>query len=309
MIKNLNDDQLLLEIKSLAKEETRMTQLILDYLAEVETRRLFALRGYPSLFEFCVKELGYSESSAFRRISAMRAIKSIPEAKAKLENGTVNLSTLTQLQSFIKSEEKLGGVKLEPDAKKNLLSKIENKSQKQCEREFAKISPEIIKTKESERIVAKNLTEYKFMASSELVQKLNQLRNLLSHRDVESMAGLIEELADIALKKHLPSKKQASTFAAEVQNDTTKKGARYIPSALRRMVWHRDAGKCQYVDPLTAKKCESKFRIQFDHLMPVSKGGQTTEKNLRLLCFSHNQIEAINHFSKKHMEKFISPLQ
>jgi len=100
-IKKINDHELLLKIKFLAKEEKRLTQEVLDHLAEVETRRLFASRGYPSLFEFCVRELGYSESSAHRRISAMRVMKAIPEAKEKFEAGLVNLSTLTQLKGEV----------------------------------------------------------------------------------------------------------------------------------------------------------------------------------------------------------------
>ena len=83
-ISNLSDSDLLVKTKALVKEESKITQNVLEHLRVIESRRLFAKRGYPSLFEFCIKELGYSESSAQRRISAMRIIKNIPEAKAKL---------------------------------------------------------------------------------------------------------------------------------------------------------------------------------------------------------------------------------
>ena len=49
-----------------------------------------------------------------------------------------------------------------------------------------------------------------------------------------------------------------------------------IPTDLRRIVWNRDDGKCV--------KCGSKENIHYDHIIPVSKGGSTTEKNLELLC-------------------------
>jgi hypothetical protein len=386
MLRNLDNNQLLMDIKNLVKEEKRITQNILDYLAEVEYRRLYALRGYPSLFEFCVKELGYSESSAFRRISAMRVIKTIPEAKTKLKEGSVNLSTLSQLQSFIKKDEKIRGVKLDKVQKRDLLLKIENKSQMQCEREFVKISPEIIKTKESQRPVTDALTEIKFMASKELMEKLERLQNLLSHRDMQGIGNLIEELADRALKKFQPreikslskadgklecpvprsltgfelevkslpnpqaeakkhiksetnSKPPHSTLelktqnsAAEVHNDTTlapssvpasntlsthaatstptvpstptptptpsptatptpsTKPSRYIPQHIKNTVWRRDQGQCQYVDPLTKRKCGSKSHLEFDHRTPFATGGTTTTQNIRLLCKTHNQL-------------------
>ena len=49
-----------------------------------------------------------------------------------------------------------------------------------------------------------------------------------------------------------------------------------IPSDLRKIIWNRDGGQCV--------KCGSKEDIHYDHIIPVSKGGSTTEQNLELLC-------------------------
>src|SRR5579885_3555485 len=126
IIQGLNDHELLVKTQALVKEEKRITQLVLDYLQEIDARRLYAKRGFSSLFSFCTEYLGYSESSAQRRISAMRLLRALPEAKEKLEAGSVNLSTLSQLQSFIKKEQKTKNVSLEDQ---RVLSAIENKSQ------------------------------------------------------------------------------------------------------------------------------------------------------------------------------------
>ena len=53
-----------------------------------------------------------------------------------------------------------------------------------------------------------------------------------------------------------------------------------IPSILRSEIWRRDKGRCV--------KCGSKNNLQFDHIIPVSKGGATTAENLQLLCRSCN---------------------
>ena len=53
-----------------------------------------------------------------------------------------------------------------------------------------------------------------------------------------------------------------------------------IPTALRSEIWRRDGGQCS--------KCGSRERLQFDHIIPVSKGGNTTAQNLQLLCQSCN---------------------
>jgi hypothetical protein len=56
--------------------------------------------AYPSLFEYAVKELKYSSSSAQRRIMSMRLLKEVPSLEKKIEEGALNLSTLAQAQSF-----------------------------------------------------------------------------------------------------------------------------------------------------------------------------------------------------------------
>jgi len=49
-----------------------------------------------------------------------------------------------------------------------------------------------------------------------------------------------------------------------------------IPENIRSEVWRRDGGKCA--------SCESTNNLQFDHVIPVSKGGASSAVNLQILC-------------------------
>jgi len=151
LISKFSDSELLIKTKNLASEEKRIAQEVINHLEEIEYRKLYLSLGYSSLHDYAVHELHYSGSSAYRRIAAMKVFKVLPEAKEKFSSGTVNLSTLSQLQTFINKEEKTKDCSRE--MKLDLLEKIENKSQDECEREFVKISPEFIKFKEKERVL------------------------------------------------------------------------------------------------------------------------------------------------------------
>ena len=54
-----------------------------------------------------------------------------------------------------------------------------------------------------------------------------------------------------------------------------------IPKTVKQEVWQRDNGKCV--------KCESKENLEYDHIIPVIKGGANTVRNIQLLCESCNR--------------------
>ncbi len=57
-----------------------------------------------------------------------------------------------------------------------------------------------------------------------------------------------------------------------------------IPPHVRREVWRRDQGRCV--------ECGSRERLEFDHIIAVSKGGSNTARNIELRCESCNRKKA-----------------
>jgi len=54
-----------------------------------------------------------------------------------------------------------------------------------------------------------------------------------------------------------------------------------IPPEIRGAVFERDGGRCV--------KCGSNFDLQYDHVLPVARGGATTVGNLQILCSDCNR--------------------
>ena len=97
----VSDDELLARTCELARHETEITILTLHHLNEIQRRMLHRKRGYPSLFEYAVRELHYSKGCAWRRIMVMKLCRDVPGIEAKLRSGELNLTTVSQLQNAI----------------------------------------------------------------------------------------------------------------------------------------------------------------------------------------------------------------
>jgi hypothetical protein len=79
--------------------------------------------------------------------------------------------------------------------------------------------------------------------------------------------------------------------------------SRYVPAAVRREVWIRDAGRCKW--PLAAGGiCGSTLRVELDHQVPRALGGPSTASNLRVLCKVHNDLAARQAFGDAWMDRY-----
>jgi len=105
-LNSLSDSHLLSQTKLLVQKERKITVEVLEHLCEIDQRKLYLKRGFSSLFNYATKELGYSEGSTYRRINAMKLCREFPETTFKIQNGNLNLTTASQLQSFFEKQNK-----------------------------------------------------------------------------------------------------------------------------------------------------------------------------------------------------------
>ena len=103
-IKSLNDEELWIEAIKESEVERNSTLRVIAFVEEISFRHLHLKRGYSSLHQYFVKVLKYSDGCASRRINAMRLVQELPETRKSIENGSLNLTTASQIQLVIEKK-------------------------------------------------------------------------------------------------------------------------------------------------------------------------------------------------------------
>ncbi len=90
------------------------------------------------------------------------------------------------------------------------------------------------------------------------------------------VAGLVVALV-ITVR---PKRETQAPPSTQAQTPTYKPRRPPIPQTVKETVWRRDGGRCV--------QCGSNQNIQFDHIIPYSKGGADSVENLQILCRTCN---------------------
>jgi hypothetical protein len=136
--------------------------------------------------------------------------------------------------------------------------------------------------------------------SKQFLDKLDAARKGQGHAQPGASAEQILETAlDLLLAQ------QAKRRGAVKKPRQNPRPARpgHVPAAVKRAVWSRDDGKCQW--PLDSGGiCGSTLRLEIDHVVPRARGGPSTIDNCRLACRTHNQLAARQVYGDDWMDRF-----
>ena len=331
----LKDAELLKQTLSAAKTEKKATLALLDYLVEIDARRLYAtVNACSSSFDYLVKELGFSHPAASDRVNTVRLIRAVPPVKEHLETGKLTLTSAAQIQRFVNAEQKVSpkGRAVPTEVKLNVIEACLGKSKREVEKTlFEKHSePARILTQENVRVVTSTRSEIKFTVDETILKKLTQLKDLIGNPPLEKILDqALDALLVVEKKKrgveprksagganqNKPLEKNTEKMATSNQEEPGRPAdsaagkteikvktkieniaqinSRFIPIDLKRFVFARSKGQCEFVDPRTKTRCHSAYRLQIDHQIPIALSGKTQAANLRHLCFSHNLRMAV----------------
>lgn len=302
--RRLTNAELLSELRALAKAEKLQTVKMLSRLCELGRRGLERETGYSSLFQFCVRDLGFCEGTAYRRTQAAKACARFTRLYELIESGELTLTAVSMLADHLTFENH-----------QRLIRLAKGVGRKELERILAGLTP-TEKPAERSRVIAvaaaaaasapaaadqlpfaqavppaaaeskiELRTEHSFSFDDKTEAKLQLVRTLLSHKyPMGELESIFSDALDALLEK-LRTTRPRQDKPARGSDDETRR----IPNWVKRKVRERDGDRCSFVSADGVKCGEKKF-LQFDHVVPWSLGGSSDDPdNIRQLCASHNQ--------------------
>jgi hypothetical protein len=312
-LRHLSDAAVRKGMQDCRTRECSATAMMVAHIAEAEARRLYLEDACDSMATYCTRELGFTDDEAYKRIHAGRAAARFPVIFAMLDDGRLHLTAVNLLAPRLTDAN--------ADA---LLAAACGKTKAQIQELVAARFPESepLPLEYSQRIAHDQLVPERVAGSdapASLVpervaeprttvvphaagrytatiamdqatrDELRECTELLGHVIPSGSAGEVFAFALHQLVVQLRKRQFAATGRPAPPRPTSD--PRHIPAHVRRAVNERDGGRCAYVSD-DGRRCGSRERLQYDHIVPVARGGESTVDNVRQLCAAHNQHAA-----------------
>jgi hypothetical protein len=335
---NLRDDALIERLSLSVRNDRRLAVRMLVEMGEVLARGLYRDLGFSTMFEFATRKLGMSEAEAALRIRAAKVGRSFPVALEMLGRCEVNLTTLSLLATVLTEESihLLHAARFKskqqvlaliaahapkpdvPDSVRRLPPARASARAQQVEapREqrdvHSSTAPAPAQTqppppRAAMAVVQLSAERHKisFSASQRVRDLLQEAQDLRRHR---CPAGDLEALFERALELLVAEEKKKKFGLTAKPRTRAPKRARkhspYIPYAVRRQVWTRDAGQCCFVGT-GGQRCQARSRLEFQHVIPFARGGPSSVDNVELLCKAHNALLAERDYGREFIRRRI----
>ena len=297
-------------VKSLRKNEAE----ILDLIAQADqTKDFLMLVQYPSLFSYCVKEIGLTEAETCNFLALYKKSKEIPALTEAIQSGEVSVSKLRHVCPVITIENQNHWIeKAKTETNKNLIDEV------------AKTSP-YTKRKTIVKPAGEGMKRLALDITPELMEHLLRLQEVLKASDLAQVieVAVLETLErkdpvkkadraeERAKKKEASKKVEVETESVNLEespatqsghkdtknSSVARQTRKALPKHLVHAIHRRDRGQCCYYG-FRNSRCDSKYRVEIHHIEPISRGGKDEYENLVTLCYDHHKLIHETFFGK-----------
>jgi 5-methylcytosine-specific restriction endonuclease McrA len=309
---------------ALAASDRGTTAELVAHIAEIDAQRLYEGLGFESTYAYCLGRLRLSEDAAYKRIQVARVARKYRRLFRDLEEGRLNLSLVCLLAPHLKPdnvEELVATASHKTNAEtrawlenrlrpaisvpspgvRQLTVPLPQLAVQQVRAEMpvpatAPLAPEPEPVGEPGPPLEYQMT---FTITSEDHERFRYAQALLSHAIPSGDVAAVFRRAIEAVIAECKKRKVAATSQPRTRDRRPAVG-RSVPAEVRRAVWKRDARRCTFVTP-SGHRCDARRLLEFDHIVPVARGGPSTADNVRLRCRAHNQEAARNTLGARFM--------
>ena len=305
---------------------------LLADLAEIDARKLYVPAAYGSMFDFCVRAKRMSEDVAGKRIHAARTAREFPAIFPMLADGRLTLTAVLMLATHLKPLTADGLLSAAANKTNAQIEKLlaEHSPKPDLATSVWELAPAAEATagpdaptfEHAARPVVPSTTPnvavqmgplstrrkpfslsagkygVEFTMDEEMHADLLAVQTLLGHVLPSGDVAEVFRRSLRELRRQLEKRKFAKCDRPRPQTGAAK--GRHVPAAVKRAVRERDDDQCTFVSD-KGRRCESRTRLELDHIEPVARGGESTTGNLRLRCRVHNNYEAECTFSAEFM--------
>lgn len=277
---------------------------LLEVMSVVDDRMFYLECGVSSLYQYCVRLLGLSESVSYALIAVIRKSKEVPELKMAIQSGKVTLSKAKKICSVIDQKNFREWIDLAACETSRVIEKC-----------VAGANPKEL-VKESAVYKTSDLLEFKLGVGEEFIEALAQVKDHLSQKEskaISSEEALLKLMRDF-IEKNDPVKKAArAELRREKQSlkvqvpqqfpGTVKKSAFAFDASapakrapIKRLTLHavalRDQNQCTFTASAASRKlrCDQKRWLDVHHIVPLNEGGSDDLENLTTLCKAHHRM-------------------
>jgi len=135
----------------------------------------------------------------------------------------------------------------------------------------------------------KNLTEEDVVLDKNFdrLEKIDILRVIFKYSEAEA-TKIVTTAVKMEEKERLRNVKRkiSRKIQENYHNMPCDERRISLSDEVKSFVWNRDKGRCV--------KCGSQEKLEFDHIIPFSKGGSDTARNIQILCESCNRSKSDN---------------
>lgn len=241
-------------------EERRISVEVVRHLMEIKRRRLYAERGFESMWECLIEEFKLSKGAAQNRLNVIRVLEEHPELASHLESGNLCFTVVSELARVCRELEK------EPS---ELLPLILGKSSREATRALLDLLP-AGKHREGFRDLPGGLSELRLILTADQREIFEELRAIKSHTS-RTYSSMLVKLADDDLQKHDPVRR-SKVQAPGVTNPYST----HVPRALRDQVWVRDGGRCTTKIPSPAASVARRTTRRSTTSIPAPSAARTS---------------------------------